>query len=192
MPYIYLVHTRASKNINENVYKFGKTEDFSKRLCGYDKGTVPLLLLFVNDCDCFEVEILKMFSVKFTKRTDYGCEYFEGDLKEMLELIMTHYNSNLKQHYMNTCSLSVSSSSSSGEEIQKEDNLSEIIKEKLKLVNKLNKYTVNNIDEKKLKVNLRGLAQDDEFKSDWGRKMFFNLSGCFIKFFKDKSNVNSS
>jgi len=92
MPYVYLIHCRASVNIKENVYKFGKTTDFSKRLSGYDKGTIPLFLLYINDCDTFETEILDLLSKNFTKRSDYGSEYFEGDLSKMIEVIMIQYS----------------------------------------------------------------------------------------------------
>jgi hypothetical protein len=36
--YIYIIYTRASKNINENVYKIGKTKNYISRINGYMKG----------------------------------------------------------------------------------------------------------------------------------------------------------
>ena len=81
MPYIYLIHTRASLNINEPVYKIGKTNDFSKRISGYAKGSEPILMLYVNNSDIFEKLIIEMFNINFIKRTDYGNEYFDDALR---------------------------------------------------------------------------------------------------------------
>ena len=63
MPYIYLIHTRASLNIKEPVYKIGKTKDFNKRLSGYDKGNNPILMLYVNNSDIFEKLIIEMLNM---------------------------------------------------------------------------------------------------------------------------------
>lgn len=92
MPYIYLIHTRASLNIKEPVYKIGKTADFNKRLSGYDKGNKPILVLYVNNCDIFEKLIIEIFNTNFIKRTDYGNEYFEGNVSDMIGIIMDKFN----------------------------------------------------------------------------------------------------
>ena len=91
MPYIYLIHTRASLNINEPVYKIGKTNDFSKRISGYDKGSIPILIIYVNNSDIFEKLIIEMFNINFIKRTDYGNEYFEGNVSDMIDIIMDKF-----------------------------------------------------------------------------------------------------
>jgi hypothetical protein len=91
MPYIYLIHTRASLNINESVYKIGKTNDFSKRISGYDKGSIPILIIYVNNSDIFEKLIIETFKIYFIKRTDYGNEYFEGNVSDMICIIMDKF-----------------------------------------------------------------------------------------------------
>lgn len=91
MPYIYLIHTRASLNINEPVYKIGKTNDFSKRISGYDKGSIPILIIYVNNSDIFEKLIIETFKIYFIKRTDYGNEYFEGNVSDMIGIIMDKF-----------------------------------------------------------------------------------------------------
>jgi hypothetical protein len=91
MPYIYLIHTRASLNIKEPVYKIGKTADFSKRISGYDKGSEPILMLYVNNCDIFEKRIIEIFNTNFIKRSDYGNEYFEGNVSDMIGIIMDNF-----------------------------------------------------------------------------------------------------
>jgi hypothetical protein len=135
MPYIYLIHTRASLNINENVYKIGKTNDFAKRVSGYDKGSKPIMVLYVKNCDIFEKSLIEIFNVKFVKRCDYGNEYFEGDLSKMIEIIMEKFQE-LNMCYSNT-----------EEEEYIEKNNQEIFVKKRNLLQKtLNKINENNIN----------------------------------------------
>lgn len=91
MPYIYLVHCRACINANEHVYKIGKSIDFNKRLAGYDKGTIPVLSLFVKECDNFERHLISLFRSMFNARIDYGSEYFEGDVHTMVRCIVDEH-----------------------------------------------------------------------------------------------------
>jgi hypothetical protein len=91
MPYIYLVHCRASVNASEPVYKIGKSNDFNKRLSGYDKGTIPIFSLYVEECDDFEKTLIKIFETKFEPRKDYGNEYFYGDIATMIKTIIDEY-----------------------------------------------------------------------------------------------------
>jgi hypothetical protein len=146
MPYIYLIHTRASLNINENVYKIGKTIDFTKRISGYDKGSEPILILYVNNCDNFEKILLEIFNVQFIKRTDYGNEYFEGDISKMIQIIMDKF-SELDMCYSNE------KRKETHEETQKETNINnseEIFVKKRnslqKLLNKINENNINKFD----------------------------------------------
>ena len=91
MPYIYLLHCRAAINANENVYKIGKSVDFNKRLSGYDKGTIPLFTIYVTNCDEIEKILIKIFETKFILRKDYGNEYFQGEINQMIKTIMEEY-----------------------------------------------------------------------------------------------------
>ena len=100
MPYVYLLHCRANLNVHESVYKFGKTRrDTEKRFKGYAKGSVPLLTLHVTDEDRFERGVLAIFELHFKRRKDYGDEYFEGSVVEMINLIVQHYTKSSDQHY---------------------------------------------------------------------------------------------
>ena len=85
----YAIHLSIK---NPCVYKIGKTQDFNKRLSGYDKGSEPILVLFVKNCDTFERTLLELFNLQFRKRDDYGNEYFEGDVSQMIQLIMEKFN----------------------------------------------------------------------------------------------------
>ena len=92
MPYIYIIHCRASINCRENVYKIGKTDNICNRMHGYDKGSVAIFSLFVCDSDSFEKHLIALFTEQFIKRHDYGNEYFEGNLSKMISLIMIEFN----------------------------------------------------------------------------------------------------
>lgn len=98
MPYVYLIHPRAPLNANENVYKFGKTDDFKQRMNGYDKGSIPLLVLWVEEKDAFENAVLALFRVKYTQRRDYGTEYFEGNPFQMITDIIAECEQNSVQY----------------------------------------------------------------------------------------------
>ena len=92
--FIYLLKPRACINANESVYKLGKTTNFSKRIFGYDKGSDTVLVLSV--CDAFERTLLAEFirQPEFTRRTDYGNEYFEGEVSAMISVIMEQFSAN--------------------------------------------------------------------------------------------------
>ena len=94
MPYIYLLHCRASIDANEPVYKIGKSDkDDGTAECfnGYTDGSVPLFSIHVADEEKFENDIKAIFGLRFKPRTDYGSEYFEGNAVEMINLIWQYY-----------------------------------------------------------------------------------------------------
>ena len=83
--YVYLLQEREFIKSDENVFKIGRTtQEISKRLGGYPKGTK--ICCFNNVKNCFFVEIIlkKEFKKKFKQRVDIGIEYFEGNLCEIL------------------------------------------------------------------------------------------------------------
>lgn len=82
--HIYIHYPRACKNIEESVYKIGKTHDYINRQAGYTKGGDMLFVISVtNRHDCENI-VKSAFRNEFKPRRDYGCEYFEGDVFEMV------------------------------------------------------------------------------------------------------------
>ncbi len=136
MPYIYLVHCRACLNANQPIYKIGKTTDFNKRLFGYDKGTIPLLVLYVAECDNFERHLINIFKTTFSIRTDYGNEYFEGDISSMIKIIIDEYEKADISYKNNTVN----------EQSVMFNQAENIIKTKKLLLSKLNKVSIKNIN----------------------------------------------
>ena len=89
--YIYLMHTRACMNAHHPVYKVGKTRlMIQDRLRGYDKGTRIHCVLPVDAraLDVSERVVLQHLAKCFTRRSDYGREYFEGELGMMTRAMM--------------------------------------------------------------------------------------------------------
>ncbi len=89
---IYLFYTRASKNADESVYKIGKTRNYLQRKEGYDKGGDMLFVVNVSNRHECENIIKDAFRKEFKIRKDYGYEYFEGDVYEMVILIKETLN----------------------------------------------------------------------------------------------------
>lgn len=85
---IYLLQTREFIQLNQPVYKMGRTDQpLEKRLKGYPKGSKVLY----SDVCCHTVNtetiILRYFRTEFIHRKDIGKEYFEGDPNKMIEII---------------------------------------------------------------------------------------------------------
>ena len=141
MPYIYLVHCRASVNTNENVYKIGKTTDFNKRLSGYDKGTIPIFCIYVSECDEFEKILIKIFQTKFTLRQDYGNEYFYGNISLMINTIIEEYNKQKIEYSVEQTTVSSLQTISNTN-----TNTNLLIKMKTQIKNKLNRILINDMN----------------------------------------------
>ncbi len=83
--YIYLVWTRESKQLNEPVYKIGKTKQQGiERFKSYPNGSSLLFHIECNDCTTKENQIKELFKEKYYPATLYGSEYFIGNYYEMI------------------------------------------------------------------------------------------------------------
>ena len=82
--FLYILRTRESVRLDEPVYKIGKTYDIEQRFKQYPKGSELLKSIKVCERHVAEKVLLREFSSKFTNREEFGNEYFEGDLQEML------------------------------------------------------------------------------------------------------------
>lgn len=88
MEYIYLIRTREFIRLNEPTYKIGKTKQLpNNRLSGYPKGSEVILFITVENCDMVEDKLIKKFLKKFTQRSEYGREYFTGEISLMCKII---------------------------------------------------------------------------------------------------------
>ena len=89
---IYLAQTRDCFDKDNNVFKIGRTTNYEKRKTGYPKGTIFFLARLCLHAPAMERTILAKAETLYQKRTDYGNEYFEGDLHSMIDLINTEVN----------------------------------------------------------------------------------------------------
>jgi hypothetical protein len=101
LEYVYLIREREHVRLNENTYKIGKTTQTpNQRLSGYPKYTEILLFESVDDCTNAENIIIKRFDETFHNQTQYGREYYKGDVG-LMKLMMHNICSELL--YMKTC-----------------------------------------------------------------------------------------
>ena len=86
--YIYLIQLREFIKCNESVYKICKTQQLdSKILKKYPSGSKLFIQIICNDCHKSEKKLIETFKDNFLQRTDYGREYFEGDVDTMIDTI---------------------------------------------------------------------------------------------------------
>jgi ribosomal protein S27AE len=93
--YIYICYTREFKLLNETIYKIGRTIDINKRIYGYSKGSIMLLVIECNNHIQAEKDILKLFDNDFIKCKEYGNEYFSGDLNLMQDVILSYFKNKI-------------------------------------------------------------------------------------------------
>ncbi len=90
--YVYLIKMFVSND--QDIFKFGRTKrKFMDRLNEYPKEAQPKieLVLWHEDIQTFEIEVLREFRKVFRERKDLGYEYFQGDVERMKQLIVGHY-----------------------------------------------------------------------------------------------------
>lgn len=86
--YIYLLQEREFIKTKENIYKIGMTQkENHKRFNQYPKGSILLFQIICNNCKNIEKFVIKKFKETFKQRKDIGNEYFEGDYKNMIDVI---------------------------------------------------------------------------------------------------------
>lgn len=95
--YIYLLQEREFVKTNELIYKIGKTKkEHYTRFNQYPNGSILLLHIKCDDCDCNEKDIIRLFKTKYKHRKEIGNEYFEGNFKEMMKDIFDIVIKNIK------------------------------------------------------------------------------------------------
>jgi hypothetical protein len=86
--YIYLIRTREFIQLNQPVYKIGRTKQPNfNRLKQYPKGSEVIDWLSCFNCIITENILIKEFKQHFKHRPDLGNEYFEGNVIDMSNLL---------------------------------------------------------------------------------------------------------
>jgi hypothetical protein len=83
--YVYLLQTREFLNLNEPVYKIGRSkQDNLSRFSQYTLGSVLLYQSSCYDNIKLEKEIIALFKQKYIHKKTLGREWFKGDPDEMI------------------------------------------------------------------------------------------------------------
>jgi hypothetical protein len=91
--YIYLLQEREFIKTKEDIYKVGRTEKQNlERFNQYPKGSNLLFHMICNDNKNIEKQVISLFKKKFELRKDIGNEYFEGEYKNMIDIIYSTIN----------------------------------------------------------------------------------------------------
>lgn len=85
---LYAIQTRHCVCNRMRVFKLGRTNNFSKRYCQYPKGSKIIACLPVSHMIDAEKMLLALCRKKFTQRKDFGAEYFEGDIGDIVGAIV--------------------------------------------------------------------------------------------------------
>ncbi len=84
MEYVYLLKTRESIRLNENIYKIGRTsQQGMTRFYQYPTGSQLYLHINCYNSKKREDQIIELFNKKYKSIKEYGREYFEGELNNM-------------------------------------------------------------------------------------------------------------
>lgn len=82
--YVYILQDRTSVKLAENIYKIGKSKQANlKRFNSYPKGYKIIMLVECFDCDTVENKLIELFKSKYEQVSEYGREYFKGNVAEM-------------------------------------------------------------------------------------------------------------
>lgn len=90
MGFIYLIHVREFLHKNECVYKIGRTDHLLQRMTQYPKGSKLLFCMNVNDNRLAERDLLNILARQYKIRVDFGSEYIEGVLDNILQTMFTY------------------------------------------------------------------------------------------------------
>lgn len=83
--FFYIIYD--SKVLEPDVFKIGMTTkcNATKRLCSYPRYSSQKYTVAVEDAAKFERIVITKFSMLYIRRKKYGNEYFQGDLKDMID-----------------------------------------------------------------------------------------------------------
>jgi predicted Zn-ribbon and HTH transcriptional regulator len=82
--YVYLFHAKKFVDLQEPVYKIGKTTKPNfERFNQYDEGAIFHFQMSCRDCHVLEKKIIALFKINYELHC--GLEYFKGDRFEMIK-----------------------------------------------------------------------------------------------------------
>ncbi|QJX73997.1 hypothetical protein F-E9_243 [Faustovirus] len=93
MSIIYIIRTANLVANDLPVYKIGRSTDIRKRMDSYEKGAEIYLHQWFGDGNIIQHEkvLIAQFTNLFTRRTDFGNEYFEGVIEDMISHVHKYW-----------------------------------------------------------------------------------------------------
>jgi hypothetical protein len=86
-PHVYILHEREFLTRGEQTYKIGETEKPHRRFYNYPKSSQLVYIKAVKNSRLIEDIAKKRFKQIFKHKKEYGIEYFNGDLNQMIKEI---------------------------------------------------------------------------------------------------------
>jgi hypothetical protein len=90
--FIYIIHEREFIKSKENIYKIGRTENIIERIKKYPKNSCYCFVRKSNNMFIDENKLIKLFKQIFNHLKEYGNEYFEGDIDNMIKIINNYFD----------------------------------------------------------------------------------------------------
>ena len=92
---IYVIHTREFCTLKTNIYKLGRSFKLDTRIKQYPKHSKAMFVINCQNSVLCEKNLINLFKTKFKQCLDYGHEYFQGDINDMIKEIFNYiYNDN--------------------------------------------------------------------------------------------------
>lgn len=89
--FLYILREREFLKTEELIYKIGKTINIKNRMPAYPKSSRLYLCFYCSsDIDVLERDLITTFDRLFVKRVDIGSEYYEGDIAQMLSVMVQY------------------------------------------------------------------------------------------------------
>jgi hypothetical protein len=89
--FIYCLQEREFVKDDLGIYKIGYTENLQIRMNGYPKSSVLYFVTFCNHPRLAESELLELFRKLYIPRPEFGDEYFQGNIHDMLRTLGSYF-----------------------------------------------------------------------------------------------------
>jgi hypothetical protein len=86
-PHVYIIQEREFIRLKESTYKIGETQKPHKRFNNYSKSSELIYIVHCKDSLMIERAVKKRFKDLFKEQTQYGSEYFNGNVISMMDEI---------------------------------------------------------------------------------------------------------
>ena len=91
---LYLIHTRELHTLQKNIYKIGRSYKLYDRIKQYPKTSKIMFIINCKESVLREKNLILLFKSKFIQKLDYGTEYFQGDIDDMIKEIFNYIYNN--------------------------------------------------------------------------------------------------